>query len=163
MHAPVIHRIFSVITICSFYVLNTGFHPARIPATVISQDNSFENQILQYINEYRLSKNLPALQMNAVISSEAVKHSANMASGKTAFGHGGFDGRVSSLSKQLTNPRKFAENVAYGHLGAKEVVNVWLNSPGHRHNIEGPYSLTGIGTVKKDDGTIFFTQLFVAQ
>lgn len=101
--------------------------------------------------------------MNDAISAEALKHSASMAGGKTAFGHEGFDGRVGSIKRQLASTRKFAENVAYGHLDAKEVVDVWINSPGHRRNIEGAYNVTGIGTAKRADGTIFFTQIFAAQ
>lgn len=102
--------------------------------------------------------------MNEAIAAEAVKHSTAMADGKTAFGHDGFDARVGSIKRQLAATRKFAENVAYGHLGAKEVVDIWLNSPGHRHNIEGAtYNMTGIGTAKRADGTIFFTQIFAAQ
>jgi uncharacterized protein YkwD len=54
-----------------------------------------------------------------------------------------------------------AENVAYGNITAKEVVDNWLKSPGHRRNIEGKYTITGIGVAKSSDGTIFFTQIFV--
>ncbi|MBE7169698.1 MAG: CAP domain-containing protein [Williamsia sp.] len=115
------------------------------------------------MNEYRQSKNLAPLEMNAAISGEALKHSTAMAGGKTAFGHDGFDNRAGAIKRQLTSARKFAENVAYGHLDAKGVVDIWLNSPGHRRNIEGPYNVTGIGTAKQEDGTIYFTQIFVAR
>ena len=37
----------------------------------------------------------------------------------------------------------------------------WLQSPGHRRNIEGDFDLTGIGIVRVAAGTYFFTQLFV--
>jgi hypothetical protein len=32
-----------------------------------------------------------------------------------------------------------------GPMGAREVVDGWLHSPGHRRNIEGDFRLTGIG------------------
>ena len=163
MRLQLIQRIIPGVVFCLLTVFVTGFTSVHTHAPVVRQDNSFENQILQYVNEYRQSKKLSPLQMNVAITAEAVKHSENMASGKTAFGHDGFDGRVSAISRQLASSRKFAENVAYGHLDAKEVVNIWLNSPGHRHNIEGAYNLTGIGTSRKDDGTVFFTQIFAAQ
>jgi uncharacterized protein YkwD len=38
---------------------------------------------------------------------------------------------------------------------------MWLNSPGHRKNIEGPYNLTGIAMAKAKDGTMYFTQIFI--
>ena len=46
-------------------------------------------------------------------------------------------------------------------MNAKQVVNMWLNSDGHRKNIEGNYNLTGIGVVKGKDGALYFTQIFV--
>ena len=140
-----------------------GFAPKSVCLQTGLQDSSFEEQILREINQYRQLKNLPALQMNEAISVEARKHSLEMASGKSAFGHDGFDSRVTTINKQLAGSKKFAENVAYGHLSAKEVVGIWLNSAGHRRNIEGAFNLTGIGTSAKNDGTIFFTQLFVAR
>ncbi len=146
--------------------LLSGFvsNPNSKSTSASIQAPAFEDQILQEINNYRQSKNLPLLEMNAVVSREARKHSADMASGKSAFGHDGFDDRVGVINKQIAGSRKFAENVAYGHLSAREVVGIWLNSAGHRHNIEGPtFNLTGIGTSTRDDGTIFFTQLFVAR
>lgn len=139
-----------------------SFTPVPSPYSA-AQTSRFEEQILQYVNAYRQSKNLPPIEMNAAISTEAIKHSTAMAGGKTPFGHDGFDDRAGSIKRQLSSAKKFAENVAYGHLDAKQVVDVWLNSPGHRRNIEGPYNVTGIGTAKRDDGTIFFTQLFVAR
>lgn len=143
--------------------LSTGFSSRLSHTPSTSQNIRFEEQILQWVNQYRQSKDLPPLQMNASISSEALKHSTAMAAGKTPFGHDGFDGRVNAIKQQLASSRKFAENVAYGHLDAKEVVDVWLNSPGHRRNIEGAYNATGIGTAKREDGTIFFTQIFIAR
>ena len=140
-----------------------SFTPRLVHSSVTAQSISLEEQILQQINQYRQSKNLPLLEMNAAISNQALKHSNDMAGGKTAFGHDGFDDRVGAIRRQLASSRKFAENVAYGHLDAREVVDIWLNSAGHRHNIEGPYNSTGIGTAKRADGTIFFTQIFIAR
>lgn len=163
MHLQPIQRIVPMVGFCLLTLSLVGFSSIPYPALVARQDSSLENQILQYVNEYRHSKNLSPLQMNTAITAQAAKHSADMATGKSSFGHDGFDNRVSLINKQLASSRKFAENVAYGHLGAKEVVNIWLNSAGHRHNIEGPYTLTGIGTARKEDGTVFFTQIFAAQ
>jgi uncharacterized protein YkwD len=46
-------------------------------------------------------------------------------------------------------------------MGAREVVDGWLNSPGHRRNIEGDFRLTGIGIAKRSDGMVYFTQIFI--
>jgi uncharacterized protein YkwD len=52
------------------------------------------------------------------------------------------------------------ENVASGQMTAKEAVEGWLQSPGHKRNIEGNFTLTGIGWAKDKRGMIYFTQIF---
>jgi len=55
-----------------------------------------------------------------------------------------------------------AENIAYGQRTAKEVVNAWMNSPGHRANIlSRSYTETGVGAAKKANGTLYWTQMFM--
>jgi uncharacterized protein YkwD len=125
--------------------------------------NSLESDILAYINRYRQSKGLNELVTASPIAVQAEKHSADMASKKVPFSHDGFESRVGVISKQLGAVKKSAENVAYGKIGAKEVVDIWLKSAGHRKNIEGNYQFTGIGIATAKDGTLFFTQIFVAK
>ncbi|HLK31116.1 MAG TPA: CAP domain-containing protein [Puia sp.] len=123
-------------------------------------DNKIENEIFVYINLHRKSVGLKPLQLNEVESSAAAKHSNNMASGKVSFGHAGFQKRIKNISNQLGNIEASAENVAEGTMNAKEVVNVWLQSPEHKKNIEGDYTLTGIGVVKSKKGVTYFTEIF---
>jgi uncharacterized protein YkwD len=122
-----------------------------------------ETDILFYVNEYRASKGLQALEMNAGMCLQAEKHSAGMASGKVSFGHDGFEERVKVIARKIGNIRSSAENVAYGNLSPKEVVDIWLKSPGHRKNIEGKYTLTGIGIATGKGNVVFFTQIFTGK
>ena len=160
-------RIFSIIIILFTAVALSSSTEKAQPSTntseVVVSTEKLVDDILDYVNEYRAKKGLPALQMNTVISAVAEKHSDNMARKKTAFGHDGFEDRVKSISQKLGAFRRSAENVAYGNLNAREVVDIWLKSPGHRRNIEGNYTVTGIGTASTSDGTIFFTQIFGAK
>ena len=132
------------------------------PVTVVSLPD-MNRDILQHVNEYRKTKGLVPLQMNPVISAAAEKHSKAMADKKTAFGHDGFENRVKAIREQLGLIRSSAENVAYGNLNAREVVSGWIKSPGHRKNIEGGFSLTGIGVSRDKNGTNYFTQIFAAK
>lgn len=118
------------------------------------------DQILRYVNDHRRSKGLTPLQGNSFISSVALQHSRDMLSGKTPFGHDGFKGRIDRIRKKLGPIRVAAENVASGPMDAREVVDGWLHSPGHRRNIEGDFKLTGIGLARKSNGMIYFTQIF---
>lgn len=117
--------------------------------------------ILRHINVYRKTKGLSALTTLEVANDQAAQHSKNMALKKTAFSHNGFEERIAAISKTAGTMRAAAENVAYGQLSAKEVVEGWINSPGHKKNIEGNYTLTGIGVYRDNKGVIFFTQLFM--
>jgi uncharacterized protein YkwD len=121
--------------------------------------DAMESEILQYVNEDRTKHDLPPLLMNAIESSLASKHSHDMASGKVKFGHDGFNARAKSIQKSLGST-EVGENVASGLMTAREVVDGWLNSPGHKKNIEGNFTLTGIGYAKDKKGDIFFTQIF---
>jgi uncharacterized protein YkwD len=122
-----------------------------------------EEDILELVNKHRRSKGLAKLEMNSLINKEAEKHSRRMATGHVSFGHGGFDDRLDRLMKQIKGANAGAENVAYGSRTAEAVVNMWLNSAGHRKNIEGNYNLTGIGVIKGKDGTTYYTQIFIRQ
>ena len=148
-------------------------HSARKKSTksssssgTVTKNASFsdlEGEILAHVNKYRRSIGLSRLQMNPVITTEAEKHSSNMASKRSGFSHAGFSSRVKRISKELGSVSQSAENVAFGYTSAKDVVNGWLHSPGHKKNIEGSYKLTGIGVAKDRTGTLFFTQLFVTK
>lgn len=119
------------------------------------------SDILYHVNAYRKKKGLTALATLEIADQQAALHSKNMALKKTAFSHNGFEQRIAAISKKEGTMRAAAENVAYGQLTAKEVVEGWINSPGHRKNIEGNYTLTGIGVYRDNKGIVFFTQLFM--
>jgi uncharacterized protein YkwD len=124
---------------------------------------NMEASILRYINDHRRSIGSGSLQMLDAASAQAYQHSKNMATGKAGFGHGGFEQRIQAIKKSMgTNfLAASAENVAYGQLSAKDVVKGWLNSAGHKKNIEGNYNLTGIGVYKDKEGVLYFTQIFL--
>lgn len=126
-----------------------------------SATDSFNTAILGYVNEFRAQNGKPALVMNEFMVETARRHSRDMASGATPFGHDGFDDRVRIIGNRLGPIHAAAENVAMGQMTAREVVDGWIKSPGHRENMLGDYTLTGIGTARKDDGTIYFTQIFI--
>ncbi|ANI88456.1 hypothetical protein A9P82_03545 [Arachidicoccus ginsenosidimutans] len=121
--------------------------------------SSFEKQILYYTNRYRAEHNLQPVKLIDFISKETAQHSRDMASGRTPFGHDGFQQRTNDLRAKL-GAIATGENVAYGKISAKEVVDIWINSPPHRKNLLGNFTMVGIGIAKNKDGILFFTQLF---
>jgi len=128
-------------------------------ATPVDFYSTMEMEILQEINLYRNNKGLPSFEMNKIIYNEALKHTEYMIE-KGIISHDNFTDRASRLMK---NPggSSAAENVAYGYIDAKAVVSGWINSDGHRNNIEGNYNLTGIAAVSDKNGSYYFTQIFL--
>jgi uncharacterized protein YkwD len=123
--------------------------------------SAIEASVFQQVNQYRLSKKLPPLKRNSAIDNQARIHSGNMASGKVAFGHGGFQARVKATG--ITYSR-VAENVAYNRGSqdpATQAVQGWLRSSGHLANIQGDYNLSGIGVATNRQGAVYFTQIFM--
>ena len=83
-----------------------------------------------------------------------------MASGRVPFGHDGFDARIATIRAALGSGGSAGENVAMGYNSAAAVVNAWLGSAGHRANIEGNSTRTGISAVQTSTGTWYYTQIF---
>jgi uncharacterized protein YkwD len=83
-----------------------------------------------------------------------------MAAGRVPFGHDGFDARISTIRAALGSGGSAGENVAMGYNSAAAVVNAWLGSAGHRANIEGSSTRTGISAVQTSTGTWYYTQIF---
>lgn len=138
----------------------TASKPAAPKPSTATIAPGLEDQILVLINQYRQKKGLAALTANPVIEVEARRHTVSMASKKTPFGHDGFSYRSKVITTKITGISATAENVAYGSRSAEEVVNGWINSPGHRKNIEGKFRLTGIGVARDSKSTLYFTQIF---
>lgn len=131
------------------------------PAKVENNDTAMQNEILQYINQYRKTRGLAPLEMNYKIVIEAKRHSMDMATHKMAFGHQYFTTRIKRLRTQINNSNAGAENIAYNYKNAQDVVKNWLRSPGHKKNIDGNYNLTGIGVARDNKGKLYFTQIFL--
>jgi uncharacterized protein YkwD len=138
-----------------WFLFCVGSHPI----TSVHSIASMETEILHYVNEDRETHNLPPLKMNDMESSLASKHSYDMAVGKVKFGHAGFNSRARAIQKAFGST-EIGENVASGPMTAREVVDGWLKSPGHKKNIEGNFTLTGIGYARDKKGDIYFTQIF---
>ena len=134
--------------------------PAAIPRLVVASP-SMSSDILRFVNQHRRSIGLPGLQANSFISSVALGHSRDMLTGRSPFGHDGFKDRIDQIKGRLGTLHVAAENVASGPMGAREVVDGWLHSPGHRRNIEGDFHLTGIGVATASNGMVYFTQIFI--
>ena len=119
--------------------------------------NSIEAEVHRLINLHRVSVGLAELEWNETIAEQCRNHSLEMANAHT-INHDGFYDRVNKIKETI--PWNWAgENVAYNY-SAQGAVTAWLNSPGHKSNIESNSNFTGVG-VAYDGSTIYFTQIFI--
>jgi uncharacterized protein YkwD len=119
----------------------------------------YDKEILDAVNAHRASIGLNPLVHDDFLWQVANTHSENMANGSVPFGHDGLTERYEQVVAESGNG-SFAENVANGQGSAVEVVESWLGSIGHKKNIEGNYSMTGLSAIKSSDGKWYYTQIF---
>ncbi len=123
-----------------------------------------EREVITLVNEHREIEELNALYIHDALVELAREHSMDMALGVLPLGHDGFEERTEeALDCFEHSTYAIAENVgmARGDGASQEAVEMWLESTGHRDNIEGPYTLSGIGSYERD-GAIYFTQIFLS-
>lgn len=104
-------------------------------------------EIYNLTNAYRAEHNLPSLTLDPELNKAALWHAEEMAMGDF-MGHRDRQGRYPvQRVKQMCSYGStwIGENVAAGYVTAEEVFRGWLNSPGHKKNIEGDWRDTGIG------------------
>ncbi|MBZ8179497.1 CAP domain-containing protein [Oscillatoria salina] len=137
--------------------------PTTTQSAAVGSLSALEQAIHQQVNQYRISKGLPALELDARISEQSRLHSEAMAQGKVPFSHQGFEGRVKAVERAIPY-RAAAENVAYnqGYQDpATQAVQGWIQSDGHRKNMEGDFDVSGIGVAQNARGEYYFTQVFI--
>ncbi len=120
---------------------------------------TIETQILELINNHRLSKGLNTLADMSLVKSVAFSHTDYMVV-NNEVSHANFYVRSDYL-KANTGATKVTENVAYGYSSAQTVVNAWLKSDSHRANIEGDFTNFDVAAEKNLEGKWYYTNIFI--
>lgn len=121
-------------------------------------------KVMVITNEERAKQGLPAIMVNSKCVSEAQFHAQDMAT-NNYFSH---DGQSETTSERFTryglSGISWGENIAAGYLNAKEVMEGWMNSPGHRKNILSAYFKSiGVGYAVDAKGSPYWVQCFSGQ
>ncbi|MFD2942001.1 CAP domain-containing protein [Flavobacterium notoginsengisoli] len=132
------------------------------PVTVLVTNytyNDNEVQTMKLINEYRLSVGLHALERINHISFKCEEHNLYMIE-NNVVDHNDFVARSQNITNVL-GAKKVGENVAYNYKTPEAALRAWLESPGHKENIEGDFTHFGI-SVKTDaaTGKKYYTNIF---
>jgi uncharacterized protein YkwD len=123
---------------------------------------TLNEQYLELLNEHRLSLNLRPLTLMVQIEEVSHSHSRAMARRLRPFGHFGFSLRCRELKSKVGPFRRCGEVVAMGQKTPVALLRAWLNSPGHREEIESPhFTHTGLGIARNSQGVIYWTQMLL--
>ena len=123
------------------------------------QSSSAASEVVRLTNSARSQNGYAALVEDGALSEAAAVRAREIA---RSFSHTRPSGASfsSALSESGVSYLRAGENIAYGQKSASEVVNAWMNSPGHRANIlNSSYSRIGSASVNID-GTLYWVQLF---
>lgn len=143
--------------------------PTTSQSTVAVTPKSIENEVFNSVNNYRASANLSVLKREWELDAIALEHSQKIASGEIGYSHEGFGDRVKNIKKYANVPYKVNENLyEFKPLNPKTVAKTalkgWIDSPGHKKNMErAGHLFTGVGVAISPNGTYYVTQIFVGK
>jgi uncharacterized protein YkwD len=105
-----------------------------------------EQQVLEQTNATRRRHGLAPLTLDRSLLKSARRHTSWMARRQT----------LRHTTSQV------AENIAEGQRSARQALQDWMNSPGHRANILNPsYRRIGVAAYRASDGTCYWCQQFL--
>ncbi len=128
------------------------------PVTMFRDD--YADRVLELVNEERAKEGLEPLKKGT----DAMETAAKIRASETvdSFSHTRPNG--SSWSTALDEQNQFylsaGENIARGYTSPEEVVDAWMNSPGHRANIlSSSFTHLSIGCYSRNN-YLYWAQLF---
>ncbi len=124
-------------------------------------------RVVELVNQHRAARGLSQLTVTTPLTNAAIWKSRHMAR-YVYMAHADPAPPVArSVGDRLlacgypASSAGWGENIAYGYTSADAVMQGWLNSPGHRANIENPsYRAIGVGAAAASTGRLYWTQEF---
>lgn len=121
--------------------------------------STFELEVLDLVNQDRVSKGLNALTIINEISYVASTHDQYMIL-NGGISHDNFQERAVTL-KNGVGAIIVSENVASGFSTAAGVLAGWNASPAHKANLEGNHTHFGLAVKADASGKKYYTLLFI--
>lgn len=124
---------------------------------------AYENQVVSLVNQERAKAGLSPLKINTKLTGVAERKAEDLRD-KNYFAHNSPTyGSPFDMMKQFGITYTAAgENIAKGQRTPAEVMNGWMNSPGHKANImNANYTEIGVGYVTDSNGTTYWVQHFI--
>ena len=152
----------------SRYVLtkNLSENPTQLPSEDKTEDavnfDEYRQEVLRLVNIEREKAGLGKLVLDSKLSKIATLKSEDMATNDYFSHQSPTYGSPFDMIKSFGIQYSIAgENIAKGHSNPSQVVDAWMNSPGHRENImKARFTRLGVGIAKNKSGRIYWTQMF---
>ena len=128
-----------------------------------TRDYDKANEVFEITNQERSAENVANLSLDKSLCDYAMMRAAEQA---INYSHTRPNGEILNQILQFTSSGILinAENIAYGHSTAEEVMadgTGWMDNAGHEDNIMNPsYKSIGIGCFVTDSGAKFWVQVF---
>jgi uncharacterized protein YkwD len=124
-------------------------------------------RVTELVNQHRAARGLSQLSVSTSLTNAAIWKSRHMAR-YVYMAHADPAPPVArSVGDRLlacgypATSAGWGENIAYGYTTADAVMQGWLNSSGHRANIENPsFRAIGVGAAASSTGRLYWTQEF---
>ena len=112
------------------------------------------------INDYRVDNGMSPLTIVNHISYKSLEHNDYMIN-NNVVNHDFFDARANNIL-HVVGGVKVGENIAYNFSTPNSALHAWLNSPGHKANLDGDYTHFGISiTINPETGKKYYTNMFL--
>jgi uncharacterized YkwD family protein len=141
---------------------NTGSTAPNTDQTV-SGLQQFEAQVVKLVNDERAKHGLGPLKANLKLSQVARLKSEDMRDNRYFAHNSPIHGSPFEMMRRFgISYRTAGENIAAGQAAPEQVVNAWMNSPGHRANIlNSNYTEIGVGYAQGGSYRHYWTQMFI--
>ncbi|OPX44101.1 cysteine-rich secretory protein family protein [Ruminiclostridium hungatei] len=125
--------------------------------------SAFQKKVVELVNKERAKAGLKALKINSELGKVATLKSQDMAK-NNYFDHNSptYGSPFDMMKRFGITYRTAGENIAMGQTSPEQVMNGWMNSPGHRANIlKASFTQIGVGVAKNSAGRLYWTQQFI--
>ena len=125
--------------------------------TNLADEIATSNELIQLVNDHRLSIGKALLIRNSTADKLAAEH-ANYMTSKKEVNNDNFESRWEAL-EQKVNAQEISENIGFD-VSAQKAMDACLNNIWLKVNVEGDYTHTGIAVKKDEKGNYYYTQIF---
>jgi uncharacterized protein YkwD len=165
MNSKLLRLSFFAVILSFMYSCSTDETDAPESQSSLSISSNYEYSPLELetmdlINNYRVSIGLNSLEKVNYVSHKSEEHDNYMIT-NNVVNHDDFVSRSENIMKAL-GAKNVSENIAYNYNSAKGAFDAWLNSEGHKENIEGNFTHFGISVRENPvTGKKYYTNIFV--